>query len=238
MTDSFYLSTRWQRLRKMVIVRAKYKDQLRIREGVSVEADTVHHIFPRDMYPEYQWERWNLIAISGRTHKLLHTPIGGLSQAGQRLLEETAAAQGIPTSKMILIVGEPGSGKTSCAKQELKGGIAYDLDYLAAAFRLRGPHEERHTASRRLANQIAKAFAAEARHYTGRAIMIRTAPSIEEVAEIDPDEIIVCRHKGSGRKSMPTDEEMEDIKDRISEIEKYADANGITLKRYPPQGEE
>lgn len=231
MTDPFYLSGRWKALRRLIIQRARYTDQLRLREGVHIEADTVHHIFPREAYPEYEWCQWNLIAINGATHKRLHTPTGELSTAGRMLLEETAQREGTPINKMILIVGAPGSGKTTCAKKELRGGIAYDLDYLAAALRLARPHEERHIASRRLANKIAKGFAEEARKYSGRVIMIRTAPTLEEISEIDPDEIIICEATTKRTKEI----DIEDIEKRIGEISEFAEKNRIPVKTYPPR---
>ena len=239
MTDPFYLSGRWRALRKLVIQRAKYTDQLRLREGVHIEADTVHHIFPREAYPEYEWCRWNLIAINHATHKILHTPTGTLSKAGQALQEETAAEQGIKINKTILICGEPGSGKSTAAKKELRGGIAYDLDYIAGAFRLRGPHEERHPAARRMANALAAAFVEKAKEYSGRVLIIRTAPTIDEIALIDPDEIIICGFQGAaGRKDDAIDaEDLQAIRERIAEIREFAISNKIELKEDPPRVE-
>ena len=45
---------------------------------------------------------------------------------------------------VTLIIGLPSTGKTSYAKNHLRDGLCYDLDYLASAFRLQTPHEERH----------------------------------------------------------------------------------------------
>lgn len=236
-TDPFYLSPRWQRTRKIILVKAKYIDQLRIREGVQTEADTVHHIFPREQYPEYQWERWNMIAVSDRTHKHLHKPDGTLSAAGQKLLDETAEMEGIPTSRTILIIGLPGTGKSTEAKRMLLGGICYDLDALAAALRLRRPHEERHEASRRMANGMLRYFLASARRYSGRVIVIRTAPTIDEASEIDPDEVVICR------KNLPAIKnkngaaiDLEVMETRIKDIEEWAEASGLEVRKVSPPG--
>lgn len=231
---NFYGSIRWQNMRRRILAKAKYIDQLRIREGIMENADTVHHIFPREYYPEYQWAEWNLIAVSAKTHRALHTPLGSLSMAGNKLLEETAQAQGIPVQKTVLIIGLPGTGKTTLAREKLLGGIAYDLDYIAGALRLRGPHEEEHAAARRIANRIAKGFAEEARKHSGRIVIIRSAPDLEEVAEIDPDEIIVCTKKY--RPGRIDDEETMML--RISEVEDFAKANKVNIRHYPPRVEE
>lgn len=236
-TDPFYLSPKWQRLRKMVIVAAKYTDQIRIRQGIMIEANTVHHIFPREQYPEYQWNRWNLIAVSDETHKHLHKPDGTLSEAGRKLQEETAEAYGIPISKMILIIGRPGSGKTTRAKELLGGGICYDLDAIAGALRLRGPHEENHAASRRMAQGMARYFAASSRKYSGRVIIIRTAPTVEEAAEIDPDQLIICtRSSGRFGKDRGKGLDLECMDRRIEEIKTWAKSSGIEIETYPPGG--
>ena len=55
-TDPFYRTKRWERLRAAVLRRDGYMCQASRRYGKRVEATTVHHIFPRDEFPEYQWE--------------------------------------------------------------------------------------------------------------------------------------------------------------------------------------
>ena len=44
---------RWERLRGAVLARDQYLDQIKKRFGKRVGADTVHHIFPREYFPEY-----------------------------------------------------------------------------------------------------------------------------------------------------------------------------------------
>lgn len=95
--DTFYKSTRWKKLRAAVLRRDKYLCQEAKRYGLTVEATTVHHIFPRDKYPEYEWEPWNLISLSVKEHDEMHRrATGELTEKGRALLYRTAKARGVP----------------------------------------------------------------------------------------------------------------------------------------------
>lgn len=94
--DNFYGSIRWKNLRARILRRDNYIDQLAKRYGKIIEANTVHHILPRAEYPNYQWESWNLIAISDKTHKELHDRLGDkLSKKGVELAIKVCNKQGI-----------------------------------------------------------------------------------------------------------------------------------------------
>ena len=96
MGESFYKSKRWQRLRKAVLARDGYQCQESKRYGKALPATTVHHIFPREDYPQYQWESWNLISLSADVHDQMHNRITReLTQQGLELLERTATKYGI-----------------------------------------------------------------------------------------------------------------------------------------------
>lgn len=47
-------------------------DEIEKRYGKTVEATTVHHIFPVEIYPEFAFEDWNLIALSAENHNRCH----------------------------------------------------------------------------------------------------------------------------------------------------------------------
>lgn len=71
--------------------------QLSKRLGKQVEATTVHHIFPRSRFPEYQYSDWNLISLSASAHNSLHIrDTEELTDAGKELLRRTCRKYSIP----------------------------------------------------------------------------------------------------------------------------------------------
>ena len=95
--DRFYHSPRWEKLRARVLRRDNYLCQESKRYGKMVQATTVHHIFPREQYPEYEWEPWNLISLCDKAHNEMHDRnTGQLTEKGRRLLDRAAVEQGIP----------------------------------------------------------------------------------------------------------------------------------------------
>lgn len=216
----FESTKRWQDLRRAVMARDKYLDQLELRTGKKVNAEQVHHIFPADRYPEYKWCSWNLISLTRENHELMHNRLTGeLTNAGKKLQEETATKQGINISRLVLVIGFAGAGKTTYVKQHLGSGLAYDLDYIAAAFRLKKPKEEVNDPARRMANSMVKAFAINARRYTGTVYVIRTVPRLDELEAFEPD--VIVRIKGG----KPYDDQAE----RMNELIEFIKANAIPL---------
>ena len=67
-----YDKRRWKHKRRSVLRRDDYLDQELLRYGRRVEANTVHHIFPVEFYPELAYVDWNLISLSESTHNSLH----------------------------------------------------------------------------------------------------------------------------------------------------------------------
>ena len=92
-----------------------------------------------------------------------------------------------------LVIGLPRSGKTTYVQNMPGKWLAYDLDYLAAAFRLREPHSERDSASWRMANDLLYGFIDNAEQYAENVYIIRAAPSTEELLAIMPDVLVVMR---------------------------------------------
>lgn len=95
-TDPFYRSRRWERLRAAVLRRDGYMCQEARRYGKRAEATTVHHVFPRDEFPEYQWEAWNLVSLAGDVHDQMHDRVtGALTEKGAEWLRRVARKNGV-----------------------------------------------------------------------------------------------------------------------------------------------
>ena len=86
-----YKSKRWKKLRESILRRDNYLCQESLRYGKRVQANTVHHIFPAEDYPELQWQPWNLISLSEDMHNRMHNrATGELSEEGENLRKRTA----------------------------------------------------------------------------------------------------------------------------------------------------
>ena len=91
--DNFLVSEKWKRKRAKVLRRDGYMCQLSKRVGKMVSAEVVHHIFPRDEFPEYRLTDWNLISITKAYHNKLHDRCTNeLTAEGRELLRRTARA--------------------------------------------------------------------------------------------------------------------------------------------------
>ena len=94
--DPFYKTAKWKHLREVVLRRDGYVCQYYRRFGKTVQADMVHHIFPREDFPEYQYCAWNLIALSTEAHNIMHDrSTNDLTDEGWALLRRTAKQRGV-----------------------------------------------------------------------------------------------------------------------------------------------
>lgn len=74
---NIYKTRRWLRKREAILRRDGYLCQESKRYGKSVEATTVHHIYPVEQYPELAFEDWNLISLSEAMHNAMHDRLTG-----------------------------------------------------------------------------------------------------------------------------------------------------------------
>lgn len=227
-----YHSKDWHRKRAVALKRDNYQCQLSKRDGLIVEADTVHHIFPVKDYPQYAMCIWNLISLSKAAHNMLHErDTDELTEEGMALMRATALKQGIDLMDegVTLVYGKPGSGKTTWAKKHMTGStLVYDLDYIAAAFRLEA-EQTTHKQARWMANDLLQGFTLKASNYASHVIIIRTAPSVQELNAIQPDRIVFLSkvHKESHIK-------IPDFDIKSARIQIWAEENNIPIKISPP----
>lgn len=104
--------------------------------------------------------------------------------------------------------------------------LVYDLDAIAGAFRLNRPHEENFKPARRMANDFLKGFIQKAHDYAPKIFIIRTAPSIQEYEDINPDKIVFCMTEHCFREM---DERQKAIK-KINELMKYAANKDVVVE--------
>lgn len=232
-----YKDEKWVRKRNHILKRDKYIDQYLLRSGQKVEAKLVHHILPADDYPEYRYCDWNLISVSEHTHKkILHERYSGkLTNAGKLLAQETAAFNGVKLSTVIMVIGLPGTGKSTWAKKNLFGGVVYDMDAIAAAFRLTTADKmvtEPHTGARRMAAALRRGFIQMAPQYATRVIVTRTAPDAAELAETNPDRLVICTKIQAAR---PYQYDIDEYSALIDDAIKWAEATGIPVEYDPPR---
>ena len=85
-----YRNKRWTRIRERVLREDGYRCQYAKRFGKRVQANTVHHIWPAEDFPEYAYERWNLISLSNEAHNRMHDrTTGRLTEIGEQLRRRT-----------------------------------------------------------------------------------------------------------------------------------------------------
>ena len=79
------------------MLRDNYQCQISKRYGKIRQAEMVHHIFPREEFPEFEYTPWNLVAITRGVHKTLHDQnTGELTEKGRELLINTARKNNVP----------------------------------------------------------------------------------------------------------------------------------------------
>lgn len=90
------------------------------RYGRPVQAEIVHHIFPKGEFPEYAYCLWNLISLSRKTHNEMHDrATDELTAKGKDLLRRTARKNNIPVpDKYALRPTGKGKAKGSGQKRD------------------------------------------------------------------------------------------------------------------------
>lgn len=134
-----------------------------------------------------------------------------------------------------LVIGLPGTGKTTWVKERLGDGLCYDLDAIAAALRLTAPHKEYHSGSRLLADLICRDFIDEAQNYANDLFIIRSAPGETMLDAIGPDLVICCRREY--RREDCSKRRREAILRGIEEVRAWCDRNRVPFKYADEEAE-
>lgn len=70
--DPFYKTKRWRKKRAASFRKHEYLCQETRRFGLDEDAEVLHHIYPREQYPELEWEDWNLLPVTNKKHNTFH----------------------------------------------------------------------------------------------------------------------------------------------------------------------
>lgn len=69
---NFYKTKNWIEKRKKILRRDEYLCANCRRFGRTIQATTVHHIYPFELYPELKLESNNLISLCEKCHNEMH----------------------------------------------------------------------------------------------------------------------------------------------------------------------
>lgn len=85
-----YNCDKWERKRLKILKRDRYLCQHFKRYGKRIDADTVHHIYPVELYPEYTYCDWNLVSLCNKAHNMMHDrKTHTLTKLGEELMKKT-----------------------------------------------------------------------------------------------------------------------------------------------------
>lgn len=241
--NPYYNTDRWEHLRQSILRRDKFMCQDAKRYGRMVPAELVHHILPREYFPEYQWEPWNLISLSNKAHEEMHyRTTRDLTKKGMEWAVRTARKQNIDLdviearlkkpereTKRILVIGLRGTGKTTYCREHMDDDcIVYDLDAIASSFRLRRD-DEVFDPARTIANDYLYDFIRKSEEFKIKKIFIIATPDIKELEKIMPDQVVHCSTRFV---STPMKNELDAIR-RIERILKWCDETEVDVVLPP-----
>jgi 5-methylcytosine-specific restriction endonuclease McrA len=87
-----YKTKRWERKRVAVLRRDEYLCQEEKRYGKNIAANTVHHIYPVEKYPELALVAWNLLSLCTECHNKMHDRnTGEVTELGKQWQERRRA---------------------------------------------------------------------------------------------------------------------------------------------------
>lgn len=119
--DPWYETAKWKRVRLQALRRDGGYDMEAKRYGKPRYAEVVHHIFPKNEYPQYAYCLWNLISLSRKTHNEMHDrETDELTEKGRDLLRRTCRKRNMPIPEKYIESKTKGMAKTK------RDGYYYD----------------------------------------------------------------------------------------------------------------
>lgn len=70
--NPFYKTKQWIRKRAVILRRDEFLCRECKRYGRTTQANTVHHIYPLEDYPEYKLLNINLLSLCNKCHESMH----------------------------------------------------------------------------------------------------------------------------------------------------------------------
>lgn len=97
-----YQSQTWKRKRASILKRDFFRCVECKRFGKLRDANTVHHIFPCEYFPQYEWESWNMISLCAICHNTMHDrDTHQLTARGWQVLERAGRKNNISVSDSL-----------------------------------------------------------------------------------------------------------------------------------------
>lgn len=72
---NFYKTKKWKNKRAVILRRDEYECRHCKRYGNTTLANTVHHVYPLEYYPQHKLNSKNLISLCGECHSKMHNRI-------------------------------------------------------------------------------------------------------------------------------------------------------------------
>lgn len=100
--EHFYKAKKWTKLRESILQRDGYRCQYCKRFGKIVQADHVHHVLPREFFPEYTYTPWNLLSLCKACHDKMHYRTDRtLTDTGKELVKIVVRKNNLDLEKIL-----------------------------------------------------------------------------------------------------------------------------------------
>lgn len=133
---------------------------------------------------------------------------------------------------ITLVIGLPGTGKTTYVKEKRGDALVFDLDYLKTALTYSDVHSPNDIDAMKVANSFLSSFVTTATERERDCFIIRTAPKMDELQMINPSKMVVMlkEYDISNRADYHDDVDRELYNTRIQACIKWCEKHGVELE--------